>query len=171
MAQTYSVTVTAPVIHDGEKKQPGDPIDNLSEKAAARLIRLGVARLPVNESPESTAPPSDGGGADDLAAEIARIKATRTKKPLIAELAKLGLVATDEEKVADLQGRLIAALTGQDDGASDGDAKRLTAEEEADLAAMDRATLIDALNDDQVDFDVKASDDQLRALLKKQWYG
>lgn len=168
-----SVIVTKPVIHDGEKKVFGDPIDNLSEKDAARLIRLGVARPPVNEVPEPSTPPPDGGGAaDSPEAVAARVRAIRTKKPLIEELARLGIVATDDEKVVDLQAKLIAALTGPADADEvGGGAAQLTPEDETNLNAMDRATLIDALNEDQVDFDAKATDDQLRALLKKQWYG
>lgn len=103
-----TVTLTAPVRHDGERLQAGDVIPGLSGKAAARLVALGVAvqgeTVQVEDGKALGLDPPDGLTPE----EEAEIKAMK-KADLLAALAEAGVDAAGNETVASLRAKLMEA--------------------------------------------------------------
>ncbi|MCD8139318.1 MAG: hypothetical protein LUE17_06000 [Planctomycetaceae bacterium] len=118
-----SVTLTAPVTHDDEKLGPGDVIRDLSDKAAKRLVDLGVATLgesvTVDDGEESTNSIPEGLSPEEVA-EINGMK----KDELIAALKTAGVACSNAESKPQLIAKLMNAwAAGDSNGDAAGDAQ------------------------------------------------
>ncbi len=158
-----SVTLTAPVTHDDEKLEPGDVIRDLTDKAARRLVALGVATMGESITVDDglDAPPDL---PPDLPhGDVALIK--KMKKPeIMAALAKAGIAASESEKLSELRDKLTAAWSTPS-GGEDGEGA-LSPEE---IAGMNREELIEALEAVNLSASETDSDDELRAKLKQAY--
>lgn len=111
-----SVTLLHPVRHNHESYVAGDVIDDLTQKQADRLVRLGFARhgvVTVKASAaetEPTEPLPDGLSQED----VARIQKMK-KSELVKELKDLGIEAEETETKKALQDKLIAAYSDDAD--------------------------------------------------------
>lgn len=156
-----NVTLTNPVVHDGATLEPGDVIRDLSRSAADRLVRLGYATMGtmVHVDPE-----------DDESDTSAALKATvdaMTKAKLAAALKTAGIAVPAKATSAELKAIYLDHLAnGSGKSATGG---RLSAEEEEELALMNRDELADALEEADENVDADESEDALRARLRAVW--
>lgn len=106
-----NVRLTAPVRHDGEVREPDDVIPDLSEKAAARLVRLGVGYIDDDVLSDDDGPLKD----DD--AGIGRM----SKSDLIALAAAEGVALAGKESKAELIALISAKRAASNDDALAGE--------------------------------------------------
>ncbi|MDR1744484.1 MAG: hypothetical protein LBS30_01885 [Planctomycetota bacterium] len=158
-----SVTLTAPVTHDDEKLEAGDVIRDLTDRAAKRLVALGVATMGESVTVDDDLDDDDKAPPDLPQGDVSLIR--RMKKPeVMAALAKAGIAASESEKLAELKEKLTAAWSAPSD--DDDDDGTLSPEEQAEITGMNREELIEALEAVNVAVSEADSDDELRAKLK-----
>lgn len=104
-----SVTLKAPIKHGDEWLPAGTVLGDLTDKAAARLVRLKAAVM-TKAAADPVAPPADDDDEIDTselsseeAAEIKQMK----KSALIEALEKAGAPLTGSENTADLRTMLM----------------------------------------------------------------
>lgn len=103
-----SVKLLRPVEHNGEDLVPGDVITDLDEKAAARLVRLGLATREIPTASGEGDSGEDGeehGLSPEEVAEIANMK----KDELLSALKEAEVEATSKETLAQLRAKLTKA--------------------------------------------------------------